>query len=381
MKPLKIIHLSVFNPSKPPHHADRDDDYYFVSSWAGLIARRLKKYNPGLDIESWRAESDFSEITEKEVFNIQGVIWPYRKPVVKNILTWEMIKKLNELKKRFYVILHYHDLYNLRFVMLVKLLCPGIKLVLSHHGGIPPRKGSMKSALMKIFYNKKIISYITYLTLATKMFFELLPDHPPLKFMPVGADFDSMKPKNLPETRMKLGLEPEKIYALYVGRFYRLKGVDLILKVYHALKDKYNFSVIFVGGSNDEDNDLYDAVVGSGCPYFGVQFAYDMPQFFNAADFYIHPAFNPKFGGLDVSWMEALACNKPVISPQLANLDFDYSELGVLIKDESEVLGKTEWMINNHKKFTKCRTVAQEHLDGNTVIMDKLAKIYEEIYR
>jgi glycosyltransferase involved in cell wall biosynthesis len=381
IKPLKIIHLSFFaKGEKPPHHPKIGDDYYFVASWAGLIARRLKKYKPDLDIETWRAENEFNEITEKEVFNIKGIIWPHKKVVVKNLLTLDMIKRLNQIKKNYFVILHYHDLYNLRFVILINIFCPGIKVVLSHHGGVPPKQGTIKDRLIKLFYNKNRINYITYLSTKTRDYIIKIKGHPPIKFLPVGADFNVMVPNDKIEMRKILKLDQDKVYAIYVGKWYKLKNVDLILETYQALKEKYNFSVIFVGGSNDIENDLYEQVVNSGCPYFGVQKWTDMPMFYNAADFYIHPAFNSNFGGLDVSWIEALACNKPVLSPQLAYLDFDFTELGIVVKNKIELIEKTEWMINNYKKFTKCREVSQRQLDGNTAIMEKLVKIYAEIY-
>jgi glycosyltransferase involved in cell wall biosynthesis len=378
-KPLKIIHLSGYNPVKGVNHASKENDLYYVSSWAGLIARRLKAYNKDLDIEVWHTEGEFKVRTEKVVFNLKGVIWPYRYHIIKFLLTTSMIRELNRLKKSYFIILHYHDIFNLRFVLFMKLLCPGVKIVLSHHGGVPPEGGTKKDQFMKMVYNDNCISYLTYLNIVTKDYFSAIKNHPPLKFLPVGADFESRKPGDIMESRRKLGLDQDKIYAIYIGKFYKLKSVDLILETFYALKDKYNFSVIFVGGSDDTENDLYAEVVKSGCPWHGVQYGWDIPQFINAADFYIHPAFNPLFGGLDVSWIEANACNKPVLSPQLRYLDFDYSELGVLLKEKNELIEKTEWMINNYKNFTKCREVSERHLNGNTVIMGKLVNIYDDI--
>jgi glycosyltransferase involved in cell wall biosynthesis len=158
-----------------------------------------------------------------------------------------------------------------------------------------------------------------------------------------------------------------------------LKSVDLILEVYNKLKSHYKFSIIFVGGSDTPENDLYDEVINSGCPWFGIVPWSEMVNYFNASDFYIHPAFNPAFGGLDVSWMEAIACNKPVISPQLGYLDFNYSELGVIIQSKSEMLEKTKWMIENYHSFKNCRKVAQKHLDGKNAIIRKLVKVYESV--
>jgi glycosyltransferase involved in cell wall biosynthesis len=381
MKPLKIIHLSCFsNGEKPERHPSIDEDYFYVASWAGLIARRLKEFRPDLDIEIWRAENVIDKINEKLIFNIKGIIWPYKRPIIKNLLTLKMIRRLNELKKDYFLILHYHDIYNLRFTLVIKFLCPGIKIVLSHHGGTPPKNKTIKFRLINFFYKEKWISYITYLSTETKYFLESIKHHPPLKFLPVGADFDQFIIKNKTKIRQELNLEQNKIYGIYVGKFYRLKSVDHIIKVYNELKTKYNFSIIFVGGSNKYDNDLYEEVINTGCPWFGITPWPDMVKYYNAADFYIHPAFNPAFGGLDVSWIEALACNKPVLSSQLTYLDFDYSDLGILIKNESEIIEKTEWMIKNYKIFTKCREVSKKHFDGKTAIMEQLNKIYDEIY-
>jgi glycosyltransferase involved in cell wall biosynthesis len=353
---------------------------YFVDTWSGLIARRLKQFKPDLDIEVWRVENEFDKKEVKETLNIKGIIWPNKKPIIRNLLTLAMVREINELNKEYSIILHYHDLFNLRFVIAMKFLCPGIKLVLSHHGGIPPKRGTLKDRLINFFYNKRTISYITYLSLGTNEYLESIKLHPPLLFLPVGADFEQFKPINQTEIRKKLGLEPDMIYGIYVGKFYSLKNVDLILETVNELKSKFNFSVIFVGGTDTPDNDLFNEVIISGCPWYGTTSWPEMVKYYNASDFYIHPAFHPAFGGLDVSWIEALACNKPVLSPQLAYLDFDYSELGIIIKNKNELIEKTEWMIKNYKSFTKGREVSQRHLDGNSAIMEKLVKIYKEIY-
>ena len=97
---------------------------------------------------------------------------------------------------------------------------------------------------------------------------------------------------------------------------------------------------------------------------------------YGAADFYIHPAFNPQFGGIDVAWMEALACNVPVMSSTLSILDFDYKDIGILLKSKNEIYKKTEFMINNFTKFKNCREIAKRYLDGKSSIIEKLYKIY-----
>jgi glycosyltransferase involved in cell wall biosynthesis len=376
---FKIVMLSGFGRIKGKDHPAMDDDFYYVASWAGTIARRLKKFNPNLNIEVWRAEPDFSHVAQRDIFSIRAVIFPYKGVLVRNLLTYAMYKQIKLLKREANIIIHLHDLFNFRFVLFLSIVLPQVKLILSHHGGILPKKGSLKDILFRYVYKNSRIAHITILTPAARNYISSIKDHPPLTFLPVGADFEQFKQINKREIRKELGLDQDKIYGIYVGSFYRLKSVDLILETYRELKLKYNFSVIFVGGENTPDNELFDEVVDSGCPWFGKNPWTDMVKYYNAADFYIHPAFHPSFGGIDVSWMEALACNIPVLSPQLHYLDFDFQRIGIAIDSKNEILKKTEMMIKNCHYFTDCREIALKHLDGNGSIMKKLDKIYNDV--
>lgn len=377
MKPVKYIFLSSSSKGRNLKYYDLNSDDFFVGSWAGLFARRLKVFNQRLDISIWIMEPFVDKPLQKKVFDLDGIIWPYKGVVIKNVFSLAMLLKVIKLSYSNNIILHYHSLFD-RFILLRYLLPRNVKIVLSHHGGTPPVRGSLKDLFLRITYRKA--SAIAYLSSAARDYLlEIKIPEKKIHFLPVGADFQVFMPSDKKSVREKLGLDPGTIYGVYVGSFYRLKSVDIILNIFNQLKSKYNFKVIFVGGEDNEGNDLYKVVRDSGCPYFGFQKWSDMPDFYNAADFYIHPAFNPQFGGLDVAWIEALACNIPVLSPQLEYLDFDYSELGKTIKNQEEALKTTEFMIKNHMKFTRCREVAIEHLDANKAIMQKLITIYDSI--
>lgn len=377
MKTLKIIFITHSSKNGCLQYCDTDSDEVFVASWAGLFARRLKKYNPKFDIESWIMEPFAEKKISKNVYGLKGVIWPFRYVLIKNVLSLAMYIKLLKLSFKYRIILHYHNIFD-RFVLIRFFLPPSVKIVLSHHGGIPPKKNSIKDLLVKFFY--KCISAITYINPNVKNYLiERKISESKLFFLPVGVDFNYFTQGDKLLARKKLDLKQNFIYAIYVGKFYRLKSVDLILQIYEQLKNKYNFQIIFVGG--DAKDELFEEVKNSGCPYFFYQKYINMPVFYHAADFYIHPTFNPQFGGLDISWMEALACNIPVLSSRLSFLDFDYSELGICLNNQSEVIEKTEWMINNFHKFTRCREIAQKYLDGNNAIMEKLIKIYNFVLK
>ncbi len=378
-KKLKIIFLSQSSRGKNLRYYRLDSDGFFVGSWAGLIARRLKIYKPELDISIWRIESVVQKPLKRRIFNLDGIIWPTRFVIIKNIFSLGMYLAVLKLSIKNDIILHHHSLFD-RFILLRLFLPSNVKIVQSHHGGIPPADKSLKDLFFRRMY--KHISAITYISSSAKDY--LLNINIPAEkifFLPVGADFDNFKPNDKQIARKKLNLRPDRVYGIYVGAFYKLKSVDIILNIYNKLKNTYNFSVIFVGGEENNVNDMYNEVRDSGCPYFGRQKWTDMEQFYNAADFYIHPTFHPQFGGLDVTWIEALACNLPVLSSKLDSLDFDHTELGLLVKDPEDALEKTEYMIKNHMNFKRCREIAIQHLDANNSIMQKLMMIYNSILK
>lgn len=377
MKPFKIIELSGFNRNKIAFHPEIGSDEYYVASWAGLFARRFANKFSDINVECWRAEPEYKRKIEKSLFGMKGVIFPYKKPITKNVLTFEMIKILKQYEKKFRLIIHYHSIFDLTSILL-PFFFKDSSIVLTHHGDGRNRisSNSLKSKLIKILIKKsyKRIWAITYLRREVNDFIlKLIPEYKNLYFMPVGSDFNILTPEDKIKARKKIGINPEKIYGIYVGNFYKLKGVDLILKIYERLKIRYNFSVIFVGGN--ENNELFIKVKNSGCPYFGYQKWTEMKWFYSAADFYIHPAFNKHFMGMDVSWMEALACNIPVLSPQLGELDFDYTELGIYVDSINGFENETKFMINNHENFKKCRESSIGYLDANNAIMEKLYRI------
>jgi len=376
-KPIKIIELSGFNPNKIKQHPSKDSDYYYVASWAGLFARRLKKRYPKLDIEVWRTEPEFNSITEETIFGLKGMIFPYKKPIVPKTITLKMVKRLRQYQKEYQLIIHFNTIFDVFFNQIIPRLLPDTKIILSHHGGVPPIRNSIKQLLKKKMLENsyKHFNAITYLRKEIKNWLLSTKKCPPLYFLPVGADFEIFHPLDKLIARKKLGLDESKTYGIYIGNFYRLKSVDILLNTYNKFADKYNFSIIFVGGKKNNANDLYDEVINSGCPCWGYQNWRDLRYFLSAADFYIHPVINKKFGGFDVSLIEAMAINIPVLSPQLKELDFDYSDLGMCIKNGNEVEEKVEYMINNYHKYKKCREVAQKYLDGNNAIIDKLKKI------
>lgn len=326
-------------------------------------------------MEIWRPELSFDEIRSRVAFGVQATIFPARKFVISKTVTTAMLKRLWSYRKKYRLIIHRNTIFDWRFNILLPRLLPSAKFVLSHHGEAFPVGKSIKSLLknriLKFSYNR--IAEVTYLRAGIKKAIERSNRKLRLTFLPVGADFDHFHPLDKLACRKKLDLPMDAVLAVYVGKYYSLKGVDHILSVYRMLKNR-NFGILFVGGS--EADELFSSVAASGCRFWDYMDHDRLREVYSAADFYIHPALHPNFGGFDVSLIEALACNRPVLSPQLRELDFNFCELGLPIDDDKEILAKTKMMIERFGDYTRCRESAIGHLDRNTVILERLFQIY-----
>jgi len=165
LRPLKYIFLSPSSKGKNLKYYDLNNDFIFVGSWAGLLARRLKKYKPELDISIWIMEPFVNRPLPKKVFDLDGIIWPYKNVLIKNILSFSMYLMILRLSLRNNIILHYHSLFD-RFILLKYFLPGNVKIVLSHHGGrlcnivsVKLKKPRLKKIIIIVINFKNFISH------------------------------------------------------------------------------------------------------------------------------------------------------------------------------------------------------------------------------
>ena len=370
MKPWKIIDIEKTNLHKPDFYPQVDTDDFYLASWGGMLAKRLRRKYPELDLEVWKSEPDFTEIYHRTAHGVPCRVFPHRLHLY-SVVTWSMLKILIRLSRTHNLIFFRSTLIDYKFVLITSLLFPKAKIMIFHHSGVVPPARPFRKLLLKkmIECSFRKISTATYLRNEIKNWISSVNPYIPKVFLPVGADFRTFYPEDKAVCRVELGLDLNKIYGVFVGYFYKLKGVDVILDLLKRHKED-GIEVLFVGGR--EGDECMDAVVDSGCRYWH-RVGWDLlRKIYSAADFYVHPVYDQSFGGIDVSWMEALACNTPVLSPMLAVLDFDYSGLGLAPAKLSEFEDKFMDMVRIHGNFLDCRSIAMQHLDGENAITLRL---------
>lgn len=373
-RPVKIIIIERYASNKEQYPSPASDRFY-LAAWGGTFALRVAKRHPEADLEVWRTEKDFARLSERMFGGVKGLIFPHR-GFVFSIVTWQMLLRLRRLARDYQLVIHRNSIFDWPFVWGISLLFPKARIIISHHGGRPKPANSLRGRISRLLQNRALqkADTLTYLRAEIRNWALSLKRPPNVCFLPVGADFSVFKPDDKQACRQRLGLDPGKIYAVYVGRFYRLKGVDHILDVYSELQSE-GLEILLVGGLPDDE--LYSQIKSSGCRFWGFVDWDLLRVIYSAADFYLHPAFSEKFGGIDVSWMECLACDRPVLTSMFVELDFDYTDLGLSLDSPADIIPKTRIMMGSHQDFTKCRGMAMRYLDGNTAIADKLWQIYQ----
>jgi glycosyltransferase involved in cell wall biosynthesis len=134
----------------------------------------------------------------------------------------------------------------------------------------------------------------------------------------MGVDTDFFKPFSKEKCRDKLGLPKEKFLVFYIGRFDDSKGLPFIIDAVKNLQDKYDIELVAVGGSL---NDPLFPLVNRVTKYIFNRINYmKMPIIFNAADVLPYYFKNFRWSGPSVTVMEAMSCNKFIVSNTLIHL-------------------------------------------------------------
>ena len=143
--------------------------------------------------------------------------------------------------------------------------------------------------------------------------------------VPCGVDFERFVPLRKSAARKKLQLSSEDNVILYVGRFDRLKGLDLLLEAIPLVCHSDNLAVVVLGGEGP--NDPETGRLEQLCRKWGIQHLVqffgpvaheDLPLYYSAADALIIPS---RYESFSLVALEALACGTPVLATLVGAMD------------------------------------------------------------
>ena len=152
--------------------------------------------------------------------------------------------------------------------------------------------------------------------------------------VPLGVDLADYAPHDATPYRERLGLEGRRVIA-YAGRLERLKGVDLLLGAFAALRltGRYNDAVLLIAGGDSHDGARESVATGgelgrlevlarrlgvaADTRFLGALRGQDLADLFALADVVVVPSRTESFG---LVALEALATGTPVVTAAVGGL-------------------------------------------------------------
>lgn len=382
MKVRKVIFIGL--RAYGAYFPTPDSEYYYLAGWNGSVARRMQRFTNRYAIENWRPEKEVDKPTACKVQGVVCRLFPSRHIRHFGEFSSTLLGELRAQSESNEILIHHSSIYT-NFLYLIALLFKDIPLVAQHHGD--------SSSLSRFKHNRrfwtflaslverKILGNIDHFLVLRKSEIDILSkyvNHSRISVQTMGVDFNEFQPVNKELARKKLNLPKNKKVMLYVGKFYRLKGVDVILQAYKVLKQRFDVELVLVGGS--PDNELYEEVSKSGARFHGILPHTELPMYYSAADLYMLPAFSPNYRGVDVASIESLACGTPLVSTTLRDFPTDdWRGLGRIPRNSGDVVTCVSEIFRNPSAYYGCRQTAKKYYDWGKIIMNT-AKLHDVLF-
>jgi D-inositol-3-phosphate glycosyltransferase len=154
--------------------------------------------------------------------------------------------------------------------------------------------------------------------------------------IPPGVDLNVFYPQRMDEAKRRIGVDPDKIMLLFVGRIEPLKGIETLLRAVAILRERGvcqcdELALSVIGGDPSEDAAARNAEmdrlkalredlgIADLVTFVGKQDQDALPDYYAAAEAVIMPSHYESFGMVA---LEAMACGTPVIASEVGGLAF-----------------------------------------------------------
>lgn len=330
-KPKKIIVICHnYEPVNTPKEPDAQDRY-FTYGFGGTMGKSLKKYIPEYEVEVWRLDGYTKSYNEKVVAGVKFRIFPSMHKVNVIDVSFKLIRELKkEVKLNDPILAVIHTNYWVAYQIL--FFFKNSKIVTTHHGDWSPfyritnTKGLRKlKARIDMFVEKRVFKNIDMIftaELKQMPYFRMANPDVKCKLWTMGVNIDNMGIISREDARRELGWDPNKKYILYVGKLYKYKQVDEMIKTWLDIrKERPEVELVVIGNTpNDPWEDFHDMAEKSGATLLGRVLNKDLYKYYSAADVYVLFSIRDDFfGGTGIAPLESIACGTPVVSNAMRN--------------------------------------------------------------
>jgi len=172
---------------------------------------------------------------------------------------------------------------------------------------------------------------------------------------------------------------------LYLSRFDKKKGIELLIDAGRELKDRgLLFKIIFAGSGDDKyELELRLRVnrlnLGDCMEFVGIKFGQEKRALYRDADALVLPTLDDNFG---VVLIEAMGCGLPVITTNKVGIRESLETAGAYIVDTNptEIADVVEKIINKSDLTYEGRCVRARNWVVENFSQQHLGNIYEELH-
>lgn len=205
-----------------------------------------------------------------------------------------------------------------------------------------------------------------------------------IEIIPCGVDINKFKPIKM---ESKNNGQYRIFFLSILNEFHRYKGLDYLFKALKIVKKDINDVKLIVGGKG-ELFDYYKEMVNSIGLGNNVEFVGFIPddelvRYFNNCDVFVLPSTSSEQEGFGIVLLEALACEKPVVSTEIVGVaeDIKKTNSGVIVKPkDSEALANAITAILKDKDAGNQMGKNGRKLVEEKYTWKRVAKMTEEVY-
>lgn len=205
-----------------------------------------------------------------------------------------------------------------------------------------------------------------------------------IEIIPCGVDINKFKP-------IKVESENSGGHIIFflsiLNEFHRYKGLDYLFRALKIVKKDINEVKLIVGGEGkllDYYKEMANSMsLGNNVEFVGFIPDNELVRYFNNCDVFVLPSASSEQEGFGIVLLEALACEKPVVSTKIVGVaeDVDKTNSGIIVKPKD-----VEALANAIITILKDRDVGnQMGKKGRKMVEEKytwerVAKMIEEVY-
>lgn len=381
MKQKVLILCSNYEESRFPKSPDAGNRF-FTYGFGGHFGRLFSNNIDSYEIEVWRLDNHVdNKYYEKR---IDGILYRvYKSTGIKKIglFSWAFIKELKREFKNSSPVLFVVHTHNFQTYQIAYFLRKAM-IITTHHGDWSPffvyrnSKGLRKlRALLGIAVEKLTMNNIDHFLLCDYKqipYIKKAAKGAEWTLFSTGLDVDKFRLISKETARKELGLDLSGKYILYVGKLYKYKQIEDLLKIWDEIRQQRPEVELLLAGNEPRGSwgeEYYDMAASYGARIIGRVLNEDLYRYYCASDVYVLIALREDyFGGTGIAPLESLACNTPVVSSSMVNYLGDNArevcEIPETLEGYKDAILK---VINNPKNYKGLRESMKKYYDYNVM--------------